>query len=95
MPLEMINEDWQGKDPTVGLCLLHPPDELLGSVQNFPNTKGSVCRNPALQGMLHVHMGQTNFNYMILFFFSQIPRLMQDMLQSWFMIHIFRRSSVH
>lgn len=68
MPLELINEDWQGNDPTVGLCLLHPPDELLGSVQNFPNTKGSVCRNPALQGMLHVHMGQTNFNYMILFF---------------------------
>lgn len=55
---------------TLELCLLHPPDELPHLAQNFSNTEGSRCRNPALQQMLCVHMDQTNFNDMILFFLS-------------------------
>lgn len=55
---------------TLGLCLLNPPDKLPCSAQNFPNTKGTGCRNPALQQMLYVHMGQTNFNCMVIFFLS-------------------------
>lgn len=52
---------------TAGLCLLHLPEELPGSAQNFPNTKGSVCRNPAFQQMLYMHMGQLNFNWFFFF----------------------------
>lgn len=57
MPLELIHEDWQGKDINSGIVPFAPPDELPGSAQNFPNTKGRVCSSPALQQMLYVHMG--------------------------------------